>query len=251
MKKLFALLAALLALCLCFAACAEELAADDTTEVIAGADAEAALSNDAALGGEIAEANGVGVLTVKNKLKVSLFPGQERKLKVKGQKIKSVKSSAKGVVMASKDGYIDAIAPGKATVTVTTKSGKKLKLFVTVVEVTAETEGFAFFTSEDQKGIQIWEGDTYDLFFTTKPLRTRDTVEYAIADPGIATIRYEQYHASVAEYELSIKGLKVGETSFTVTASNGVSLTIPIVVKVNDSPYPLIIEVNEFPLPSD
>lgn len=73
-----------------------------------------------------------------NKKKITLKPGKKyKKLKVKnlakGDKVKSYKSSNKKIAKVSKKGVVTAgKKKGKATITVTLKSGKKLKLKVTV-----------------------------------------------------------------------------------------------------------------------
>ena len=67
--------------------------------------------------------------------KVTLKVGKTKKLKVKrarGDKVKSWKSSNKRIATVSKGGKIRAKKRGKATITVTLKSGKKARCKVTV-----------------------------------------------------------------------------------------------------------------------
>ena len=124
-------------------------------------------------------------------------------------------SSDESVVRVSENGEVTAVAPGNATVTVTSSNGMTTSCSVTVTaRVIAVTEVVL-----DNTSLEMTEGDTVSLTATVNP-----------ADATDKTLTWTSSDASVASVSANgeVKALKAGTAIITVSSANGKTATCEV-----------------------
>ena len=126
-------------------------------------------------------------------------------------------SSDESVVRVSENGEVTAVAPGNATVTVTSSNGMTASCSVTVIaKVIAVTEVVL-----DNTSLEMTEGDTVSLTATVNPADATDkTLTWTSSDASVA---------SVSENG-EVQALKAGTATITVSSANGKTATCVVTV---------------------
>ena len=163
------------------------------------------------------------MITVKkvsiNKKSVSIAKGKTIKLSLIGDKIKAAKSSATKIATVTKAGKVKAKKAGEATITLTSKKGKKYKCKVTVPApktVAVKSASFA------KKTLALTRGDAG----TSNP---------ATVSPSNATnkkVTYSSSNTSVATVSSTgvVTPVSVGKATITAKSANGKKATCTVTV---------------------
>ena len=99
-------------------------------------------------------------------------------------KVQSYKSSNKKVAVVDKNGKVTAKATGKATITVTMKSGATAKYTVTVQKGKVTTKS----VSLDKKSVTLLKGKKKTLTATRNPLTATEKITWSSSDKKVATV---------------------------------------------------------------
>ncbi|MDR2163579.1 MAG: Ig-like domain-containing protein [Clostridiales Family XIII bacterium] len=134
----------------------------------------------------------------------------------KGDKVVRYKSSKKSVATISVKGKLKARKPGKTTVTLTTKKGKKDTIKVVVTKKSYPAKSVKMTRS---KSINI--GQTVRLSVSTKPAKTTSTISWRSSSRKIATVDAAGY----------ITGKKIGKVTIRVRTSTGKKAYCTLTVK--------------------
>ena len=136
------------------------------------------------------------------------------------------KSSDEAVATVAEDGTVTAVAPGTATLTVTTTDGEKTATCaVTVAAKVYPVES----VSVDKETLEIVEGDTAALTATVAPENATDkTVTWKSSDEAVATVAEDGTVTAVAP----------GTATITVTTTDG-EKTATCAVTVAAKVYPV------------
>ena len=135
----------------------------------------------------------------------------------KGWKIKSVKSSKSKCASVDSQGVVTANAAGTATITVTTKNGKKATLKVTVANPAAPTKVVLNMSGT----IKMKKGSTGQLIAKVSPATASTTLTWKSSKPSVASV----------DSEGNVTALKVGKCVIGVMTENGKYDTVNIWVK--------------------
>ncbi len=131
-------------------------------------------------------------------------------------------SSNVRVVTVSESGELTAIGRGVASVTVTTVNGLRAACAVNVIDVSPKS------ISVEPESLELTKGTTANLKATVLPENASGyTLTWTTSDRTVANV-------SAAGM---VAALTPGEATITVTTSNGLSATVPVVVK--DRYYPV------------
>ena len=135
-------------------------------------------------------------------------------------------SSDEAVATVDEEGNITAVAPGTATITVTTADGGKTATCeVTVTPKVVPVEGIAF--TKDQ--VSVVEGEKVLLYVSFTPKNATDKrVTWSSSDTGVATI----------DSKGNVTGVKPGTATITVKTTDG-GKTATCVVTVTKKPTPV------------
>lgn len=157
--------------------------------------------------GEVLDSEVIPKFVVKlNVKKVALQKGKSttaiKATVMKGDKIKSWKSSDKKVATVNSKGKITAKKVGKATITVTTKKGAKATVTVTVQKKAVKCTKIAV----DKKKITLKVKKSYQLKVTKTPVTTLEKVTYKSSNTKVATVSKTG----------KIKAKKAGKATITV-----------------------------------
>lgn len=126
------------------------------------------------------------------------------------------KSSKSSVAKVGTNGKVTGVKAGKAVITATTKSGKKIaKCTVTVKPVKAKK------ITLNKKARTIKKGKFYQLKATLKPSNTTDTVKWKTSNKKIATVSSKGV----------VKAKKKGKCTITARTTSGKKVTCKITVK--------------------
>ena len=131
-------------------------------------------------------------------------------------------SSDSKIAMVNSKGVVKGIKKGTATITVKTKNGKVVaSIIITVNAYIPKVESISF----SQNNISIKKDDTLGLTIIVKPNNV-DLKDFTwkSSNPNIVTV----------DSNGVIKGLNVGETTITVTSSNGKTATCTVNVTTDD-----------------
>ena len=134
-------------------------------------------------------------------------------------------SSDEAVATVDAEGKVTAVAPGTATITVTTKDGGKTAAFeVSVVAKTIPVENVAL----DKPELELTEGDEAVLTATVTPEDASDkSVEWTTSDAKVATVK-----------DGKVTAVAPGTATVTVKTKDG-GKTATCKVKVNGKVYPV------------
>ncbi len=135
-------------------------------------------------------------------------------------------SSDEAVATVDEEGNITAVAPGTATITVTTVDGEKTATCeVTVTPKVVPVEGIAF-TKEQ---VSVVEGEKVLLYVSFTPKNASDKrVTWASSDTGVATV----------DSKGNVTGVKPGTATITVKTTDG-GKTATCEVTVTKKPTPV------------
>ncbi|MCR5463289.1 MAG: Ig-like domain-containing protein [Bacteroidales bacterium] len=135
-------------------------------------------------------------------------------------------SSNEAVATVDEEGNITAVAPGTATITVTTVDGEKTATCeVTVTPKVVPVEGIAF--TKDQ--VSVVEGEKVLLYVSFTPKNASDKrVTWASSDTGVATV----------DSKGNVTGVKPGTATITVKTTDG-EKTATCEVTVTKKPTPV------------
>ena len=135
-------------------------------------------------------------------------------------------SSDETVATVDEEGNITAVAPGTATITITTADGGKTATCeVTVTPKVVPVEGIAF-TKEQ---VSVVEGEKVLLYVSFTPKNASDKrVTWSSSDTGVATI----------DTKGNVTGVKPGTATITVKTTDG-GKTATCVVNVTKKPTPV------------
>ena len=160
------------------------------------------------------------------KLNVSSITLQVKKstsvVKIKSQypskdTVKSYKSSNTKVATVDKKGKVTAKKTGKATITVTMKSGARAKYTVKVQKGKVTTQKIKL----NKSSSTLKKGKTLTLKVTRTPITATEKITYASSNKKVATVSSKG----------KIKAKKKGKATITVKTSNGKKATCKITVK--------------------
>ncbi len=129
-------------------------------------------------------------------------------------------SSDENIVTVDKDGKLQALKSGTATITVKTKDGKyKTSCIVTVTEETAVT------SISIVGATTVNVGSTIKLTVNIEPATANKKVTWKSSNNSIATV----------DENGTVKGLKEGTVTITVTTENGKTATYKITIKAKSN----------------
>ncbi len=162
------------------------------------------------------------VKTIKvtlNKKRSTLNAGEKLQLTAKLNPAKSTdaltwKTSNKKVAKVDKNGVVTAQKPGKASITVQTKNGKKAVCEI-VVKQPAESIRF------EKSSLTLKVGKQQKLKVSVKPGNTTDSITWRTSNKKIVTVSKNGV----------IKGVRKGKASITVKTSSGKKAVCKVTVK--------------------
>jgi arabinogalactan endo-1,4-beta-galactosidase len=157
-------------------------------------------------------------VTVKlnaTKLPLQIKKSVTLKATVKNDTVKSWKSSNKKVATV-KNGKVTAKKVGKATITVTTKTGKTAKCVVTVQKKAVKAKKLTL----SSKSIVLEKGKSVTLKVTKNPISATDKLTWSSSNKKVATVKKGKVTAK-----------KAGKTTITVKTSKGKKATCKVTVK--------------------
>ena len=141
--------------------------------------------------------------------------GDVMQVAVKGKTIATCKSSSPKIASVTKTGLVTALKAGKAKITITTASKKKLKLTITVVDPYVPTS-----IALNVKKASVDLGQRLTLVATMQPATARSTLKWKSSKPKVATVDGNGIVTPVAE----------GKTKITVTTANKKRATATVTV---------------------
>lgn len=131
--------------------------------------------------------------------------------------VKSYKSSNTKVATVDKKGKVTAKKKGKATITVTMKSGAKAKYTVNVQKGKVTTKSIKL----NKSSCTLKKGKTLTLKVTRNPITATEKITYSSSKKKVATVNSKG----------KITAKKKGKATITVKTSNGKKATCKITVK--------------------
>ena len=148
-------------------------------------------------------------------------------------------SSNKGIATVDGNGYVSCIKEGTAVITAKTSNGKSASCVILVIAKDVPVN----FVSLNNPNPSIMVGDDFQLRATISPENaTNKGIMWTSSNPNVATVNNGV-----------VRGINVGETTITATASNGISASAVVIVNyrvipvqsvtLNRSNY--VISVNE------
>jgi uncharacterized protein YjdB len=132
-----------------------------------------------------------------------------------GDKVSTYKSSNTKVASISKTGKVKAVKVGKATITLTTKKGRKDTI---VVEVLSKVAAAKTISITKAKTLKV--NDQYRPSVKQTPTKSTSTVKWTSSNKKVATVDAVGY----------VKALKAGKATIKATTSSGKSASCTITV---------------------
>lgn len=132
-------------------------------------------------------------------------------------KIKSWKSSNKKVATVTKKGKIKGVKTGKATITVTMKSGATATCKVTVQKGKVVTKGL----SVSEKKVTLSKGKSIKLTIKRNPISATEKITWSTSNKKVATVNSKG----------KVTAKKAGTATITAKTSNGKKVTCKVTVK--------------------
>ncbi len=130
-------------------------------------------------------------------------------------------SSDNSVATVSEEGFVSAIAPGNAVITVTTSNGKTATCRVVVESGIINVASVTL----DKTELNLTEGDTANLIATVNPSDATDkTLSWTCSDESVATVSANG----------DVKAMKAGTATIIVSSTNGKTATcnVNVVAKI-------------------
>lgn len=129
----------------------------------------------------------------------------------------SYKSSNSSIVSVDSNGYVKAVAPGTATITVMSEYNSRVKAECNITVIATKAESISL----NKSSIELNKGDSSYLTYTIKPTGVDSSVSWTSNNTNIATV----------DANGNVYAKNAGTATITVTTDNGKSDSCKVTVK--------------------